>query len=289
MLGQLKTSLKRRYPGMWNTARTTRKLLQLIPRIYGYAPRVCTVCGHEGKFLAEMHFPDIFVYDAVCPRCGSQPRHRLLRLAADEKGLLGPDTRLLHFAPEANVRGFVEPRVGLYRTADLFAEGVDFKLNIEAIDQPDQSWDVIICSHVLEHVDHRKALKELHRILAPGGRLLALFPIVDAWTRDYEAPEIRSEYDRALHFGKENHLRRFGSSVREEFGAAGFELEAYSPIGPEVIRYGLIPGETLFIAAKAAAPARTAKPAARSAPVRQPKPKGVKQAPKAKPVKHAQG
>jgi SAM-dependent methyltransferase len=104
---------------------------------------------------------------------------------------------------------------------------------------------------VLEHVDHRKALKELHRILAPGGRLLALFPIIDAWPRDYEAPEIQSPRNRGLHFGKENHQRRFGSSVRGEFVAAGFVLEPFSPIGPEIVRYGLIPGETLFIGTKA--------------------------------------
>lgn len=247
MLAKLKSSLKQRFPVTWNTARTTSRLLQLIPRVYGYEPRECVVCGYSGKFLAEIHFPDMFTYDALCPHCASQPRNRLLKLAVEEKKLLGKDTRLLHFAPEANVRSYAEPAVGLYKTADLFADGVDLKLNIEAIDQPDQSWDVIICSHVLEHVDHRKALGELHRILAPGGKLLALFPIVDAWSGHYEAPEIQSPRGRAIHFGKHNHVRRFGSPVKSDFVKAGFELETYSPIGPEIVRYGLIPGETLFI------------------------------------------
>jgi SAM-dependent methyltransferase len=250
MFSKLKSDLRQRFPGAWNTARTTNKLLQLVPRIYGYEPRECVVCGHKGKFLAEIHFPDAFIYDAVCPHCGSQPRNRLLKLAVDRLGLLPKGARVLHFAPESNVRSFIEPQTGQYRTADLFAEGVDLKLNIEAIDQPDQSWDVIICSHVLEHVDHRKAMRELLRILTPGGRLLALFPIVDAWPHDYEAPEIQSPRDRGLHFGKDNHLRRFGASVREDFVQAGFSLETFSPIGPEVVRYGLIPGETLFIATR---------------------------------------
>jgi SAM-dependent methyltransferase len=155
--------------------------------------------------------------------------------------------KLLHFAPESSVTSFVKELVDTYTTADLFAEGVDLPLNIESIDQPDESWDVVICSHVLEHVNHRNALRELHRILAPGGKLLALFPIVEAWPHDYEAPEVQSRRDRALHFGKENHLRRFGSSVRAEFVEAGFSLDPFSPIGPEVVRFGLIPGETLFI------------------------------------------
>ena len=247
ILTDFKAGLKRRYPVAWNTAKTTSRLLRLIPRVYGYEPRTCVLCGYSGRFLAEIHFPDIFTYVAFCPRCGSAPRSRLLKLAVESQGLFRPDTRLLHFAPEAAVRSYVEPRVRLYRTADLFADGVDLKLNIEAIEQPERSWDVIICSHVLEHVDHRKALAELHRILAPGGRLLALFPVVEAWPTDYEAPEIRTPRDRGLHFGKDNHLRRFGSSVRAEFKKAGFQLETFSPIGPEVVRYGLIPGETLFI------------------------------------------
>jgi len=251
MLTQIKSRIKQRFPRAWNSVKTTSNLLKLIPRIYGYEPRSCPLCGYNGKFLAEIHFPDIFTYDAFCPRCGSAPRNRLLKLAIDARELLKADTRLLHFAPEDAVRAFVSPKVGLYRTADLFASGVDLKLNIEAIQQPDRSWDVIICSHVLEHVDHHKALSELFRILAPGGVLLALFPVVEAWTSSYEAPEIVEPRDRGLHFGKENHLRRFGASVRADFREAGFELEAFSPIGPEVVRYGLIPGETLFIGHRA--------------------------------------
>jgi hypothetical protein len=246
----IKALLKKRFPAAWNRLRATRKLIALAPRIYGFEPRECVMCGYHGKFLAEIHFPDIFTYDAICPRCGSLPRNRLLGLALEEKKMLNTGTRLLHFAPEDNVRRHVEPRTGVYRTADLYAKGVDLRLNIESIDQPDASWDLIICSHVLEHVDHRKALKELHRILAPGGTLLALFPIVEAWPHDYEAPQIQTPRERGLHFGKENHRRRFGASVRGEFTQAGFALEAFSPIGPEVVRYGLIPGETLFIGRK---------------------------------------
>jgi hypothetical protein len=252
LLQGLKNDLRRRFPRAWNVARTTNRLRQLLPRIYGYEPRDCPICGRHGRFLAEIHFPDIFTYDAICPSCGSMPRNRLLKLADESRHLFTPGARLLHFAPEVPVTRFVASAVGLYKTADINGKGVDLTLDIEAIDQPDQSWDLIICSHVLEHVDHIKALAELRRILAPGGKLLALFPIVEAWPGDYENAAVTSPRDRGLHFGKDNHQRRFGASVRKDFTDAGFELDCFSPIGPEVVRYGLIPGETLFIATRPA-------------------------------------
>ena len=86
---------------------------------------------------------------------------------------------MLHFAPEGPVRQQVAEIVKEYGTADLDPAGVDYPENIEQLSFPDERWDAIICSHVLEHVDHRKALSELYRVLTPGGRLLALFPVVE--------------------------------------------------------------------------------------------------------------
>lgn len=243
----LKDVLARRFPRAWSRARVTARLLRLIPRVYGYEPRECILCGYRGHFLAEIHFPDLFTFDALCPNCDALPRNRLLRIGVDHLGLIGSTDRVLHFAPERPVKAWLKDAVALYRTADLYAHGVDLTLNIEAIDQGDASWDVIICSHVLEHVDHRRALVEFRRILAPGGRLLALFPVVEGWVQDYENSEITSPRDRGLHFGKDNHQRRFGAGVREAFREVGFRLETFSPIGPEVVRNGLVPGETLFI------------------------------------------
>lgn len=244
--------VRAKFPRTWNTLRLTKKLIALAPRAYGYEPRACPICSYEGRFLAEVHFPDIFVYDAVCPVCSSQPRNRLLKLAVDRFALAGPDKRLLHFAAERPVMRFLRPLAGEYKTADLFARPVDLVLNIEHIEQPDDRWDLIVCSHVLEHVDHVKALAELHRVLAPGGKLLALFPVVDGWDAHYENPDLATPRERAIHFGKDNHVRRFGANVRADFERAGFRLSTYAPIGADVVRYGLIPGETLFIGEKAA-------------------------------------
>ena len=61
--------IKDRFPRAWQFARTTYWLGQLIPRAYGYERRTCLICGYHGRFHAEIHFPDIFTYDAICPSC----------------------------------------------------------------------------------------------------------------------------------------------------------------------------------------------------------------------------
>lgn len=248
----LKSALRSRFPKAWNRMRVMNKGVRLAPRLFGYHPRACNICGFEGKFLAEIHFPDIFVYDAVCPQCGSQPRHRLLMLAIAGRRLVGPEDRMVHFAPERCITGKLRALAREYITADLDPRGVDRQENIEALSFADESLDVVFCSHVLEHVDHHEALAELYRVLVPGGRLLAFFPIVEGWEADYENPEVYDGRLRGIHFGKDNHLRRFGRNVRQAFRDAGFALEDYTAEGQTSVRHGLIPGEVLFVATRPA-------------------------------------
>lgn len=246
----MKRYLRQTFPQIWHRARLARKSITLTRRLFGNYPRTCTICNYNGKFLAEIHFPDIFNYDAICPKCGSMSRNRLLILKTIEHKLLSPEDKLLHFAPEHSVTRVVKPMVAHYTTTDLDPRGVDRQENIEALSFGEGEWDVVICSHVLEHVDHRKALAELFRVLRPSGRLLALFPIVEGWSNNYENVAVSSSYDRGIHFGKDNHQRRFGREVRDDFAAAGFQLENLSATGEEAVRYGLIPGEVLFVGRK---------------------------------------
>src|SRR5204863_3663135 len=131
-----------------------------------------------------------FCIDAFCPRCLSLERHRLLALC-DQRRNLFDSKSILHFAPEPGLRKYIRSRLpSSYTTADLSDDAFDLKLNLEQIALPDDQFDVVICSHVLEHVDDRLAIPELHRIVRPGGVLVAMVPVVEGWRSTFEDPAL---------------------------------------------------------------------------------------------------
>jgi SAM-dependent methyltransferase len=160
------------------------------------------------------------------------------------------DARVLHFAPERCFESRFRSRFGRYQTTDFLRGDVDLRLNIENIDLPAASVDVIFCNHVLEHVDDTKALGELHRILAPAGRVFVTIPIIEGWADTFEDPTIKTEDDRELHYGQYDHLRYFGADFRSRAAKAGFALREYTAFGPDVARYSLIRGEKVFVLEK---------------------------------------
>lgn len=236
---------------IWSRTRAVKFTLQFAARsargMFGRYPRECPICGHKGYFYGY-GYP--FACDVLCPCCNSLERQRFLVLA-DRRRRFFAGKDVLHFAPELSIRRYLQSQ-GLhsYKTADLFASNVDFKLNIEKIDQPACTYDVVLCSHVLEHVDDRKALLEIHRILRADGMLIAMFPIVEGWSATYENVAVSEPSDRLLHYGQHDHVRFFGRDARERIEAAGFELNEFTAEEPDVTRYGLQRGEKIFAARK---------------------------------------
>jgi len=211
-------------------------------------PRCCPICGYRGVFVSVGRPPR---RDARCPSCGSRERHRLMHLWATQGGgdrLAGK--RILHFAPEKAVRQQMRGNP-LYETADLHQPGVTHCVDITHIALADGSYDTVIAHHVLEHIaDDRGAMRELFRILAPGGIAILSTPINATRRETYENPSITDPALRTLHFSAPDHKRYYGLDFAERLTEAGFAVETFR-LPPELEpHYGLLRAEWLYIAHK---------------------------------------
>lgn len=208
--------------------------------------RKCSICNFEGYFGFWGMPPRL---DALCPNCRSVERHRLFGIwySLNKKQILEP---VLHFAPEEMLSIMIKKDFKNYKSADLY-EKADLKIDIEKIDLKEKSVGTVICNQVIEHVNDEKALKELHRILKRNGLLILSTPIIEGWTKTYEDPNIVTPDKRFLHFGQSDHLRYYGSDFRERLNNSGFtQIEEMTAKGKDVIKYGLIRGEKIFICKK---------------------------------------
>jgi SAM-dependent methyltransferase len=207
--------------------------------------RTCSVCGYRGRFQAAGRPRRI---DARCPKCGSAERIRLLALWLQRHGQTLQEAEALHFAPEPGLAKMLKARIGRYRSADITPGRADMVLDIEAIEMPETSLDCVVCSHVLEHVDDRKALAEIYRVLKPGGVALIMLPVIEGWAKTYENISVTSAEERKRHYGQSDHLRYYGADVRDRIRSAGFALEEFTAEGEDVLTYALQRGEKVFIA-----------------------------------------
>lgn len=145
----------------------------------------CPVCGTIGRFR-----PHQGRRTAKCQGCGALERHRLQHcvLADLFKSFRPEGKRAIHFAPDAMLKLF-RARFAEVVTADLFRDDVDLKLDLRHLDLPDASFDFVFASHVLEHIDDdRQALREIYRVLKPGGVAVLPVPVNAESTIEYPQP-----------------------------------------------------------------------------------------------------
>ena len=166
--------------------------------------------------------------NVLSPGTLSLERHRLMWLyLQNHTDFFTRPAKVLHMAPE---QCFLDRFKGLsnldYTTADLYSPIVDVKADILALPFEDNSFDMVLCNHVLEHIeDDRKAMSELYRVLKPGG--MGIFQIPQDLSREttYEDPTITDPEERKKHFGQYDHVRVYGRDYFERLEASGFRVE----------------------------------------------------------------
>jgi hypothetical protein len=198
--------------------------------------RHCALC--RGSFRGFLEKGEPPRPEAMCPRCLSLERHRLLWLFLSREWHLGsrPGSRsggapsaLLHFAPEAGIRKKLERLPGLrYVTADIVPGRGLAAMNITRLGLRSGAFDAVLCCHVLEHIpDDAAAMRELFRMLRPGGTAILQVPLRGDDTD--EDPAVTSPAERLRRFGQDDHVRIYGrADFARRLEDAGFRVRIVS-------------------------------------------------------------
>ena len=195
--------------------------------------------------------------NALCPGTLSLERHRLLWLYLDnETNILKSNLKVLHVAPEQIFfKKFKKFNHWNYLTFDINSPIADIKGDLKSMKFKDESFDLVICNHVLEHIeDDKMALEEIYRVLNINGIAILQVPINVNREKTFEDSKITSQYDREKYFGQYDHVREYGIDYKERIEQVGFQVEMinYSDNFSEemIIRYGLLKNDLIPIAKK---------------------------------------
>ena len=195
--------------------------------------------------------------NVLSPSTLSLERHRLLWLyLTQETNFFEQSHSVLHFAPEqAFYRRFRNAKNLSYTTTDLNSPLADVKADICNLPFDTDTFDIILCNHVLEHiVDDGKALGELYRVMKPGGWGIFQVPQDLKRQKTFEDPSITDKEERRKVFGQYDHVRIYGQDYFEILQKAGFHVRAVdytkSMDAAEVDRFRLALGELIPVVEK---------------------------------------
>ncbi|MDR2041090.1 MAG: class I SAM-dependent methyltransferase [Tannerella sp.] len=200
----------------------------------------CNCCGKSFRKFKSKGTVLTKRKNAECPYCGSLERGRnLLFYIENETDILTAQPAILHFAPEwcllPVLRKTGNPN---YLTADINPDFADRQVDITDIPFPDQSFDYILCFHVLAHVpDEKKAIEEMYRVLKPGGTALVATLIAPDHPHTFETDKADTPQQRLLYYSEPDMLRLHGADFDRRLMQGGFKVE--------VIDYPSILGEEM--------------------------------------------
>ena len=195
--------------------------------------------------------------NALSPGTLSLERHRLLWLYLNnETNFFSKTLKVLHIAPEQCFYNLFKNLKNInYTTFDLNSPLADIKGDICNLPFKENSFDFILCNHVLEHInDDKKAMKELYRVLNKNGTAILQVPINQKSSKTFEDSSIVDKKERIERFGQYDHIRLYGLDYFKKLEAFGFKVDPlkYSKefTESEIIKYGLIKDEIIPVCKK---------------------------------------
>ncbi|MGQ9365890.1 class I SAM-dependent methyltransferase [Azospirillum sp. A39] len=218
-------------------------------------PLLCPVCGRRASRFLPFGLGGR--RNAQCPDCGSLERHRFLWLYLSGRTAFFRRTlRVLHTAPEPCLEGRLRTRHRRgYVSLDRFNPDADVQADLTALPFADGAFDVVVSSHVLEHVpDDRAALAEIARVLKPSGWAVLMFPF-DPRRPTAEDPAMDTPAKRMAAYGHPYHYRIYGRDTPERLAACGLAATVVSTrdlLSPHRRRRHRINANHLFVVRRAA-------------------------------------
>ncbi len=195
--------------------------------------------------------------NALSPGTLSLERHRQMWLyLQNETEFFSKNYKVLHIAPDQEfLRRFKKMKNLEYTSADLFSPIVDVKADILDLPFEDESFDIVFCNHVLEHIqDDRKAMSELYRVMKKGGWGILQVPMKTSLQETYEDFSVTDPKERQRLFGQYDHVRWYGMDYFTRLESVGFKVDInfYSRTFSEADRkkYGLMENEILPVVYK---------------------------------------
>jgi SAM-dependent methyltransferase len=204
----------------------------------------CPCCGYRGASFLSVHNRARTAWNSACPQCDSRSRHRGLSVLIPQLlARRAPRPRILHFAPEEVLRRVVEPLAGVYHTSDFAMEGVTYPHeDLTRSQLPAAAYDVVLCNHVLEHIeDDAAAVASLARVLIPDGLAIVTIPGVFSRRETVHYP------DDSLG----GHWRDYGLEVVDLFARVFVDVETVDlhafDRADGALSQGIRPGEVAFV------------------------------------------
>lgn len=267
----LVSQIKNKIPN--SSARSLKQMFLWARGIIFYGSKYkCNICnkgfskmlkgGFDLPVIEEKQIVGAGLRNHICPYCLSTDRDRLVQLYLNNSRIFENNNhKLLHIAPEPSLyHKLIKFENINYIPAVKYHEGIYYPKNITLVDITDiqfnnAEFDMVICNHVLEHIDDDTlAISEILRVLRKGGKAILQVPYSKILSKTYENARITSTGQREKHFGQFDHVRLYGTDYQQKLEDVGFNVELFDPASIlsqiEINKLALFKDEKLFVATK---------------------------------------